>query len=498
MRHLVVCCDGTWQNVAEQADSQLSNVSRLRSAILLPEPADQLHYVRGVGSAGGPWSRVHDGATGGDLPGLVRDGYAFVARTYRPGDRIALFGFSRGAYVARSLAGMIGRVGIVAGCGLTATQLDEAVRRAYGAYRRHEEVRGIRLAYRPTDTDLPIDFIGVWDTVGALGVPDYVALPGLRGSRSRYAFLDVRLDERVPFARHAVSLDEMRSPFRPTLWQDCSPAQDVKQLWFPGDHCDVGGGHPEKGLSDVALEWMMNEASNAVGLKFDPGLIPDFDPDRTARPHGLATGPRGSVGEILYQPRPRATPPVDRARRHPDVHGSAYALQLARSDYRPTTTLAAPGATASAVVRADAAWTATGLWLERGDYRVRARGHWRSAGDGGGPDGVRGLRGPGGREVTGLADAAQRRLRQLLGNPDATLPGTRRNPGHPWLSLVGVVSNEVVDVRGRPVHRDHQFGLGAERVIHVARPGYLYAYPNDTWGFYGNNDGAMDVTVERL
>ena len=185
MRHLVVCCDGTWQDVAQQ-----SNVSRLHAASsrrrALPEPL----YVQGVGVSRNPVDVLRGGLIGAGLSAGITQGYRWLAREFRPGDRIAVFGFSRGAYTARSLAGMIGRVGLVDGSGLGPRELDDAVERAYQHYRDigtpAEDPSwntGLDLAYRPGDPDIPVEFVGVWDTVGALGIPTYVGIPDVVGSR---------------------------------------------------------------------------------------------------------------------------------------------------------------------------------------------------------------------------------------------------------------------------------------------------------------------------
>ena len=164
---------------------------------------------------------------------------------------------------------MIGRVGIVDRAGLDEQGSTAPVQRA-DAGTRHCAPSGepVRTGPEPCSPprprgrgfrwpttrspDIPVAFIGVWDTVGALGIPSYIGVPDLLRSRERYEFLNVVLDPRIPHARHAVSLDEMRGPFRPTLWEEppADATQDIKQVWFPGDHCDVGGGHTDARLSE--------------------------------------------------------------------------------------------------------------------------------------------------------------------------------------------------------------------------------------------------------
>jgi hypothetical protein len=498
MRHLVVCCDGTWQDVAQH-----SNVSRLHTALIPPPGDPEPLYVKGVGVSSNPVDMLRGGLTGAGLAAGIKAGYRWLVREFRAGDRVAVFGFSRGAYTARSLAGMIGRVGLVDGSGLGPRELDDAVDRAYARYREGPGApgdgswhAGLELAYRPGDPDIPVEFVGVWDTVGALGIPTFVGVPDVLGSRTRYQFLDVVLNPHIAHARHAVSIDEMRGPFRPTLWRDIPAGQDVRQVWFPGDHEDVGGGHREKGLSDGALDWMMREATAAIGLEFDRARVPGFAPDPTGELHGMPGGPWGAAVEAAMEPRPRSVPRIDSSSPDADVDDSAYDRQRAIG-YRTTQTLAAPGATARFPVPADQAWTPTGLYLAPGTYRFDAAGEWRSAADRTGPGGDDSRWHAGGALSRRIVEAGQNVLRTVLRNPEAQVPGARRQPARPWMSLLGLVANEQTDATGAVVLADELLDIGAGATVEVHRPGYLYAFPNDAWGFYGNNAGAVDVTITR-
>ena len=247
MSRLIVCCDGTWQSVAQH-----SNVSRLAQAVVGADTTT--HYIPGVGVSNNPLVRLEGGMTGAGLADGVLEGYAWLVTHFCRGDRIAVFGFSRGAYTARSLAGMVARVGLVEGSGLSPSAVHTAVNDAYQAYRNRAALDGWPLVYQPDDGDIPVDFVGVWDTVGALGIPSYAGIPDVLDVHKRYEFFDVTLNQHIRHARHAVSLDEMRSPFRPTLWAPAAPGQDMKQVWFPGDHLDVGGGNVDKHQSDIALQ----------------------------------------------------------------------------------------------------------------------------------------------------------------------------------------------------------------------------------------------------
>jgi hypothetical protein len=239
-------------------------------------------YLSGVGTSGYLADRLLGGAFGFGLSENVVAGYRWLALNYepanketgKPADEIFVFGFSRGAYTARSLVGMIGRVGLLTTEALISNQLPEAVdryrRRPPGPKSWHgssdERFRQVN-----SHDGVTVTFLGVFDTVGALGVPG--------AFRRRHQFHDVELSSTVLCARQALAVDEHRMKFEPSLWEEratasgepaeADPAQQrVKQVWFEGAHSDVGGGYASTGLSDTTLEWMTREAE-CRGLRFD-------------------------------------------------------------------------------------------------------------------------------------------------------------------------------------------------------------------------------------
>lgn len=292
-RRLIVCFDGTW-NTPDKGDEP-TNVVKIVRAItnLSPDGQDQIvFYDKGVGTAGG-WDRLKGGLTGAGLEENVVDGYRFLANNYEIGDDIFVFGFSRGAYTARSLAGMIGAAGLfhpvslgralAAALQIQRSDASRAVKRDTIAklpgLRRHENV--------------PIACVGVFDTVGSLGIPGKV-WSGL--ARWRYQFNDVELSPRVGVALHALAIDEKRGPFQPTLWKHppgtrtLPEGQHVEQVWFPGVHSNVGGSYAEHGLSDIALQWMARRVHDLTGLAFDDGYLGEIlQPDVTARAYESRT-----------------------------------------------------------------------------------------------------------------------------------------------------------------------------------------------------------------
>ncbi len=287
-KKLIVCADGTW-NTENNRDEGLpcpTNVTRLRRALLPTDSAgvsQVVHYEPGVGTEFG--IRVRGGALGRGIFDNVVDGYEFLMDNYEPGDRIYLFGFSRGAFTVRSLAGLIRNSGILKR-GHESFQ-DKAVE----LYRDHEPATApdgpVSLNFRGYHSHEPeIEFIGVWDTVGALGVPfldgQFRILKGLD-----WRFHDVTLSRIVKNAFHALAIHEHRTEFGPTLWEQKpgAPAgQRVEQVWFTGVHCDIGGGYAQAGLSDLALAWMVEKAEIHGGLEFDRGTL-NLKPDLLADSH---------------------------------------------------------------------------------------------------------------------------------------------------------------------------------------------------------------------
>jgi len=268
-KRIVYCADGTWQ-----APVNNTNVYRLYKALLMS--ADQVtYYDDGVGADASGLSHILEGAFGQGLFQKIQDGYTKIAHVFESGDEIYLFGFSRGAYTARSLAGMI------ANCGLpTGTFSDNCVAQAFAAYRDPVNRASILAGLGPCGLgDATIRMIGVWDTVGSLGIP--AILGGI--DDKIYGFLDTGLHPDVKNAYHCLAIDEQRPQFPATLWTSTpAPGQTIEQVWFSGTHGDVGGGTTAAGgvdagtqLCDITLGWMAAKAQ-ALGLTMDPAVAAQF------------------------------------------------------------------------------------------------------------------------------------------------------------------------------------------------------------------------------
>jgi uncharacterized protein (DUF2235 family) len=272
-KNIILCADGTWNT--PHGPSELPEDTNVRKLYLLvSDDATQLkYYDSGVGTDGAAFEHFFGGTMGEGLLQKVQDGYEFLSYVWDPGDEIFIFGFSRGAYTARSLAGMI------AGFGVPTKNLDnQTVRRIFSAYRisDHEQRKAAKapLAEQYALNDVKVRMVGVWDTVGALGIPGHLFS---FFDQARYGFLDTALNPCIQNAYHAVSLDERRASFLPTLWTnaDGSPRDNdaqLQQVWFPGVHCDVGGSYAECQLSNITLRWMIDNAK-ACGLRFDSEAV---------------------------------------------------------------------------------------------------------------------------------------------------------------------------------------------------------------------------------
>ena len=263
-KQIAFCADGTWDSSASH-----TNVYKLYKALTTSATQMPL-YDDGVGASGDPILKLVGGAFGTGLWQKIKDGYTKIAHVYEAGDPLYIFGFSRGAFTARSLAGMI------MACGLpTQDFTDDMVNTAFDAYRdKANRADKLKKLANCNLVQPEIMMVGVWDTVGSLGIPS--AIGGI--DPIAYGFLDTNLHPGIKNACHALAIDERRAQFPATLWKGpAALGQTLEQVWFTGAHSDVGGGEPDDlpgttALSDITLGWMMSKAS-AAGLQFDPAVL---------------------------------------------------------------------------------------------------------------------------------------------------------------------------------------------------------------------------------
>jgi uncharacterized protein (DUF2235 family) len=373
MKRIAVFCDGTWN----RSDAPYpTNVVSLAQAVRLTASdgmPQQVFYVEGVGTGRGStgiarWlDRKAGGAFGLGLTMNLEEAYRNLVFAYEPGDAIYLFGFSRGAFTARSLAGFIRSAAIPERNRVA--QIPEALARyrsrQYSTHPDHPESLEFRRNYAPALVTSPVEaewrflnghpeglplriaYVGVWDTVGALGVPAHLAFTAWIFN-GPHQFHDLSLSSSVAAARHAVAIDERRRTFEPTLWDNMRELNDradkrdrpYRQEWFPGVHGSVGGGGDIVGLSDAAAVWVAEGASDA-GLEFEPSALAALREsiDATA-PLRNSSAPPG--------PLDRALSVTARDRDGPDDASNVSALAKERwrrdPSYRPPTLSKVAGA----------------------------------------------------------------------------------------------------------------------------------------------------------
>ena len=261
MKRIIVCCDGTWNrpDQVHNGETCASNVTKLARCIAPVDSAgvsQVVFYDKGVGT--GRFDRIGGGAFGWGISKKILDAYTFLITTYEPGDELFFFGFSRGAYTVRSTFGLIRN------SGLLRREFAHKVNDAYSLYRRrddasHPDAVESELFRRSYSYEPRAKFMGVWDTVGSLGVPVGGLLQIIN---KRYQFHDMTLSSWVDNAYQALAIDEHRKPFRPSVWEQSEKAdgQVLEQVWFAGVHSNVGGSYPQAGLSDITLMWMIKKA----------------------------------------------------------------------------------------------------------------------------------------------------------------------------------------------------------------------------------------------
>ncbi|GKQ53575.1 DUF2235 domain-containing protein [Bradyrhizobium sp. Ce-3] len=346
MKRLAIFLDGTWNTLNNN-----TNVWRLKS--LTAETTDQrVYYSQGVGTRSGEAAR--GGITGWGIDDEIIEAYTWLIQNFDDGDEIFIFGFSRGAYTARSLSGLISKCGVLkVGAPLSIQQL-YARYRIYGAKTIRTllteglpngasiEERWLTTYSRPTK----IKFVGVWDTVGSLGFPDWTVAAKVR----KFQFLDthLRLDNENAF--HALALDEHRKNFEPTFWTRTDrighegaaerQIEKVEQRWFVGAHANVGGGYASDPLAQRPLNWLMDKAAG-LGLAFRDQVSIDVSqvaPTVTDSYAEFAWGLYRLVSRPFYRPvglAPDRGTEATTSRINETVDGSVFDRWRADETYRP-------------------------------------------------------------------------------------------------------------------------------------------------------------------
>ncbi|KAH8673769.1 hypothetical protein BX600DRAFT_509003 [Xylariales sp. PMI_506] len=317
-KRLLVCCDGTWQNSDNgfvkadsknpiptlQVPSNITRISRAFSRTCSDGTFQIIYYQSGVGSRTGIIDRLAGGAFGFGIAENIREAYAYICANYVDGDEIVLVGFSRGAFTARSIAGMISDLGLLTREGMEyfypvfkdmqnwqdPKYKDDFPTLPFPNKPKGEDAasiyreRLVEKGYSRVRQDkgqgdlIRVKAIGVFDTVGSLGIPDIELLDKLGLARSTHEFqwYNTRLSPLIEHAFQALAIDETRRPFSPAVWERADDqVTDLRQVWFPGNHGNVGGGWPDQGISNLTLAWMMDQLQS-VGVEFIPNIIDDI------------------------------------------------------------------------------------------------------------------------------------------------------------------------------------------------------------------------------
>jgi glutathione S-transferase len=526
-RQIVVCMDGTWNDPIEQTnvyrlfqmltgeEQQVEENGPIRSHLVKSSEELIAFYLQSIGN-GGRSQGLLGGTQGIGLHDSMIDAYLLISQVYQRGDKIWLFGFSRGAWAARSLGAFIARSGLIPAAD---ADDDSAADQAEKIWLNYKEDRGKKRGgrfWRHHD-ETPIRMIGVWDTVGELGVPVFNGLRLVDRDELRFLkFSDCELSPRVEHARQALAIDEERADFVPTLWDE---REGIKQVWFPGAHADVGGGYENRGLSDIALEWMMQEVNKLdADLWLSPSLLSQaLTPDCLQDRHDETRGP-------VWRTRPSKERKIPEAA---ELHPSVLQRLQERADYRPKALEDLPACTGfypkdephpeeelqqerealpfrklpvdgstSFPAYAHKWWNASGVEVDVGErYRIEASGAWID------------------KKVPAGAEGYESKAWLLH-----LAEGSRRMEERPWFSLVAAIHPRP-DLEANNADSENMLsGLiesainGVARIddesslvatpngceIEIIEPGFLYFFANDSSFSYGNNSGFLTVQVTRL
>ncbi|WNC70059.1 DUF2235 domain-containing protein [Thalassotalea nanhaiensis] len=529
MKRLIICFDGTWNNPEQEENGVTTptNVYRLKNCISATanssEVTQKVFYHPGVGGEEiGLIDEFLGGALGIGINRHISSAYHWLGLNYREGDEVFLFGFSRGAFSARSLAGFLGK-GLVNLQGISAEESWHRVETAFNSGYKDKMPQNQwaknHWSFFHDKGAIPITFLGVWDTVGALGIPDDLEIINLFDRKDSWQFHDTKLADHIEHARHAMAMDEKRSSFTVTRWSNVKEHNDAVELWFPGVHSDVGGGYQDSDLSNGALKWMIKQ-SKSFGLEFRQ----DIDQLIIDNPIGVLHNSFKGVFSKLRS-RPRNIPALIKANSG-QFHDSAFIRQrispIEHEPYYPTQMLAVNEAT-TLQIYAKCRWNKTSVYLEQGhEYVFSAKGQWQ--------DGVESCDWLGTeynnqrtagdlfRATSSFLGKFESLIKRFNKNVSTDFFASKRVEDKPWFGLIGAIANDsgqahknlnvnhqteqqqVVKHDGSAI--PHQYIQLAEHQenapLLINHAGYLYCFANDAWSFYENNKGYIELTITRV
>ncbi|OUS29104.1 hypothetical protein A9Q98_06450 [Thalassotalea sp. 42_200_T64] len=528
MKRLIICFDGTWNNPEQEENGVASptNVYRLKNAINKTSEGgieQKVFYHPGVGGEEiGIVDEVLGGALGFGINRHISSAYHWLGLNYREGDELLIFGFSRGAFSARSLSGFLGK-GLLKLQHIAAKESWQRVDKAFhSGYKKRQNKNSWAepdWQFFHEQAAIPITFLGVWDTVGALGIPDDLEIINLFDRKDTWQFHDTKLASHILHARHAMAMDERRTNFTVTRWSNVEKHKDAIEMWFPGVHADVGGGYYDSDLSNGALKWMIAQ-SKMFGLGFRHDVEQLIIDNAAGILHNSY---KGAFAKL--RSRPRNIPALIK-QNSPYFHESAYVRQrLSPIEHEPyhVTQILAQGESITIEVYAKIRWNCANIYLEQGDeYAFSASGEWQD-----GKESCNWLGTEQNKQRTssdliratssflGKFESLYKRLSQ---NESSDFFGTKRVESKPWFAMIGAIANDSgkghQDVKykhdkdyQRVVKNDgsaipHQYLQLTEFTnnvpLRIIYPGYLYCFANDAWSFYDNNKGYIELTITRI
>lgn len=329
-KRIVICADGTWnrpeKNLKEDFPTNVLKLARAVKPVGKDQISQQVFYDWGVGSY---YDAAVGGATGRGLNKNIMDDYRYIVQNYSPGDALFLFGFSRGAYTIRCLCGLINNCGII-------KRTDAAlIQKAFNHYKRNgkafapEGEKSIEFRELYSHESREVMFAGVWDTVGAMGIP--ISFLGLFDDKDE--FYDTKVGKNIRIARHAMAIDEHREDFMPTVWKH-RENMDLQQVWFAGAHADIGGCYKPDAdgcvLSDNSLAWMIRQAEGA-GLTVEEHLKERIEKNIKRSPFAKIHISRRS----FYRVKKKYFRPIDHGCGDVIIHESVKQRWDEDSKYRP-------------------------------------------------------------------------------------------------------------------------------------------------------------------
>ena len=471
------------------------------------------YYHPGLGGEDtGLKDKLTDGALGININHHICSAYFWLAKHYENDDEIIVYGFSRGAFTVRSLSGML-KYGLL---DLRKVKNKEAWKRVDKAFKKYQKGDSTWVTnsdwqfYHKGDT--PIYFVGVWDTVGALGIPDNYAVLNLLDV-GKYQFHDTSLGEHIKHARHAMALDEKRSSFTVCRWNniasfDSNDSRSAKEVWFPGVHSDVGGGYADCDLSNGSLQWMIEESYDC-GLAFRQKVLPTIK----SNPLGVMHESHKGFMAAIMRSRPRNIPAITKANEeaiHPSVFARQKVSPLEHPAYFPVRTLTV-GDKITLDIFAKEYWNMTHLYLKEGQqYYFSGEGEW--------VDGKNSCEWTGTEDDNFTAGDVARKVSSIWGKFERLWPFkknhstdflmTKRVESMPWFTTVGAIANDSGKIKAKGSNyidgspHPHQYielskYSNKVKAFTVTNPGYLYCFANDVWRYYDNNKGSIQLTIHR-